>query len=172
MLLGIMMIPAMVASCAVMSDEINSEAEDQPSFDELVLKTSVYQDRRVVVGGYVVLVQNQKLQTRIEAVQAPLGIGQQPKSKDLSQGRLILIYDGFIDPEVYTKERQITVGGPLMGSSTTERQNHPYPYLRIRIEEIHLWPKPQPATLDPFWDDECYYHPHGFRRYRYHPWCW
>lgn len=162
-----------VANCAVMSEQVRQKALSQLPFDQLIQAADVNQGQTVILGGYVLSVENEKTQTRMVVVQAPLGIGQQPKSKDLSQGRLILVYDGFIDPEVYTKDRQVTVGGKLMGSSATENHNLAYPYVRVQIEEIHLWAKPDPDSVKHHWDDDCY--PFGPWRYR-HPWyrhfCW
>ncbi len=161
------------SGCAVISDPISDAAIPQLPFGELVRKAGAYQNQTVVVGGYVVSVENIDLQSQLLAVQAPLGVGQKPQSKDLSQGRLLLIYDGFIDPEVYTKDRQITVGGKILDSSATEKTELPFPYLKVQIEEIHLWPKLDPVSPDPFWYDEC--HPYFYGRWWYRhrdPWCW
>lgn len=171
-LLWILLSLAIAVNCAVLSDEISLEALPQMPFGELIQTAGKNQDQMVIVGGYILSVENQERQTQVLAVQAPLGVGQQPKSKDLSQGRLVLIYDGFIDPEVYTKDRQITIGGRIMGSSSTEKHQHPYPYLRVHVEQIHLWPEPQPVYSDPFWDDDCYAYPYSWWRHRHHPRCW
>lgn len=172
-LLWIVLISTVVAGCAVMSEELEQKALSQLPFKALVREADGNLGETVILGGYVLSVENEKAQTRMVVVQAPLGVGQQPKSKDLSQGRLILIYDGFIDPEVYTKDRQVTVGGKLMGSSVTENHDLPYPYVRVQVEELHLWAKPDPDPVAPYWYDDCY--PFGPWRYR-HPWyghrCW
>ena len=59
---------------------------------ELVAHAEQYRGKAVILGGYVLEVENLKDSTRILAVQAPLGFRQYVKSKDLSKGRLILIY--------------------------------------------------------------------------------
>jgi outer membrane lipoprotein len=170
-MLWLMLGLAMATSCAVISDEVSHSALPPLPFAELIQKAGDYQGQTVVVGGYVVSVANHKDQTRLVAVQAPLGVGQQPQSKDLSQGRIIFIYEGFIDPEVFTKDRQITVGGSILGSSSTEKPQHPFPYLRVQVKEIHLWPKPKPVSAVPYWGDDCYPYPYG-RWWRYRNPCW
>ncbi len=149
-----------------MPDEITHQAlpADTP-FLELIQRAATFAGKDVILGGYILEVSNQKDQTRIMALQAPLGIGQEPKSKDLSQGRLIIFYHGFIDPEVYAKDRKITVAGKLLGSSHTDETKEPFPYVRIQMSHIHLWPVEKPIQRDPYWD---YW---GYPPYPY-PWAW
>lgn len=151
---------------------VNKPADVPLTYQELVDNTEPYVGRTVVMGGYVISVENFENSTRVTAVQAPLGSGQKPKSKDLSQGRLILIYSGFLDPEVYTKDRKITVSGTLSGSSTMARgEKTPYPYLEIQVAEIHLWPVEKPPPPYPYVDDPWYpfHYPWGWR-YRHLWW--
>lgn len=156
-----------------MSPEVKNEALPPIPFKVLIEDVDKYKEDTVILGGYVISVENKTDHTRIVAVQSPLGVGQKPKAKDLSQGRLILIYNGFIDPEVYAKDRQITVGGKILNSSATDPKA-PYPFLEIEVKEIHLWPIEKPSP-DPCWYD-CYYpfyypwwwHPYRHHRHWYH----
>lgn len=153
-------------ACAVMPEEVTRAAlPADTSFLALVQDTGAYLGKEVIVGGYVLEVVNQAEQSRILVLQAPLGTGQEPKAKDLSQGRLILLHAGFIDPEVYAKERKITVAGKLLGSSTTDTPKEPYPYIRIQTSHIHLWPMEREVSRDPRWDYR------GYPPYSY-PWGW
>jgi outer membrane lipoprotein len=131
-----------------------------------------YIGETVIVGGHVVEVQNKNDQTLITAVQAPLGVRQEPKPKDQSQGRLILVYPGFLDPKVYTEHRKITVAGKLLGSSQIETDDKPFPYLRVKVSEIHLWSVARPRYVDPYWNYGWwpYYHPYPF--WWRHPYYW
>lgn len=163
---------SLVMGCSVMSREIQDQALPSLPLDQLIRNVEQFNGQTVILGGYIVSVENLKDQSRIVAVQAPLGIGQRPKSKDLTQGRMILHYKGFIDPEVYTKDRQITIGGRILSSSAKDA-NARYPYLEIETDQIHLWPKPKPESYDPFWEDDFFWtpypwwwHPYGYHRYR------
>jgi outer membrane lipoprotein len=152
----------LITGCTVISREVQDKALPTVSFSELIAAVDQYKGQTVILGGYIVSVENLKDQTRIVAVQTTLGMGQKPNSKDLSQGRLILIYKGFIDPEVYTKDRQITVGGRVLDSSANDPQSQ-FPYLEIELEDIHLWPVEKPVAPYPYWDDD-YWYPY--------PWWW
>ncbi len=158
--------------CAVMPSKMTREAAPQRPFGDMVQHSEEFIGRTVILGGYVVSVENRKNGTKIEAVQAPLGVGQRPKAKDLSQGRLIVEVDGFLDPEIYTKDRVITVGGIMSGSSKTDRSQLPYPYIRLQAQKLHLWPVVEPQPVDPFWYHDCYPFHRSLWWRHYHPWCW
>lgn len=162
--LACLMASVMVAGCTVISQEVQDKALPPVLFEDLMANTNQYKGQTVILGGYIVSVENQKSQTRIVAVQTPLGVGERPKSKDLSKGRLILICKGFLDPEVYAKDRQITVGGTVLGSSTEDPQAN-FPYLKLEVEDIHLWPVEKPVAPYPYWDDDFWY-PYPY------PWWW
>ncbi|NLX18754.1 MAG: hypothetical protein GXY53_05650 [Desulfobulbus sp.] len=139
-------------------------------FDELVAEAQQHIGKTVILGGYVLTVENRADQTRLVALQTPLS-GQEPGTKDLSQGRLILLYRGFLDPEVYSKDRKITVAGTITGSSATESAaEEEYPFLRLQVEQIYLWPKPVPQPYRPYdyWHHPYYYDPW----WRPYPWHW
>ena len=154
---------SLIWGCAVIRPEVKDEALPPIALSVLIKDVNKYKGETVIMGGYVVSVENKAEHTRIVAVQAPLGIGQKPKTKDLSEGRLVLVYSGFIDPEVYTKDRLVTVGGKISGSSITEQQPS-YPYLQLEVQDIHLWPIEEPYR-EPYWADD-YYDPF------YYPWWW
>jgi outer membrane lipoprotein len=165
------MIAMLVTGCAVMPPAIQPAADLQDiPFRELIRQASQYMGETVILGGYVLSVENQVNQTLLTALQAPLGVGQKPRSRDLSQGRLILVREGFLDPEVFEKDRRITIGGTIVGSSATEKEETPYPYLRVRVEEIHLWPRETGRIADPYhyWRDPYW----GDPFWRPYPWYW
>jgi outer membrane lipoprotein len=137
----------------------------QMPLTDLIANAAGYRGQTVVTGGFVLEVENQPGQTRIVAVQVPIDSGQRLESRDLSEGRLILIYDGFIDPEVYQKDRGITVRGEVLGGAANDPEI-PYPYLRIQVQEIYLWPEEDLSDpeYDPFYP---WYRHYPYGRYPY-----
>ena len=157
--------------CSVMPADVSKDAMPDMPFTALMEEAGQHIGQTVILGGYVVEVINDAHQSRIIAVHAPLGSSQEPKEKDLSQGRLVITYNGFVDPEVYQKDRKITVAGKIAGSSQTEQGKYPFPYLRIDMTHIHLWPLEKQVPYDPYWDywgPPYYYRPWGYR----HPYWW
>ncbi|MCG6891976.1 MAG: Slp family lipoprotein [Desulfobacteraceae bacterium] len=153
----------LVASCAVMPQPLTREALPDLPFPILVQRAGSYAGNTVILGGYVIEVRQTAGESRLVAIQAPLGLGQKPRSKDLSRGRLIVHYAGFLDPEVYERGRKITVGGRLLGSSATEAGPEAYPYVRIQAESVYLWPPERPAPPPAYWDP--WWNPYPYRWY-------
>lgn len=163
----------LLMACSIMPQRIEETALPQMPLPKLIQRAEKFLGRTVILGGYVLEVNNLENQTRIIAIQAPLDFGQMPTNKDLSQGRLILIYSGFLDPEVYRKNRKITVAGNLMGSSETQSSDTSYPYIQLQVTHLHLWPVEKPTVRDPyrnFWGPPIYPYPYpwGWR----HPYYW
>lgn len=157
----------LVTACSVMPAAVEEQALPDIPFPALIADAAANLDRTVILGAYVLEVTNDADRSRMVALQAPLGLGREPKPKDLSQGRLILEYQGFLDPEVYAKDRKITVAGRLLASSATEKGQNPFPYLRLQVLDIHLWPVEKPFQPDPYWDywGYPYLYPWGGRPY-------
>ena len=130
----------LLAGCATTPVVMQEGALPPSPLSELIAHADNYKGQTVVLGGYVLEVENQQHQTRILAVGVPVDSRQRPKSRDLSEGRLEVICDGFVDPEVYQKDRAITVNGEILGSSANSAEA-PYPYLRIKMRDMHLWPE-------------------------------
>ncbi len=149
--------------CAVMSKPIMDEALPPLTYSELTRNVDRYIGETVVLGGYVLSVENFKDHTRMMVLQTPLGTGQRPKAKDCSQGRLTLLYDGFLDAEVFTKDRRVTAGGRILEPEQGEQPL--YPHIRMAVREIYLWPI-ETESYDPYWYDDWYHYPWGW----YHPW--
>ncbi|MCJ8500955.1 Slp family lipoprotein [Desulfatitalea alkaliphila] len=154
-----------LSACSIMPADVEQTALPPMDFQELVQNARAHRGQMVIVGGYVVQVENHTDHTRITALEVPLGFRREPVERDRSRGRLILIYDGFIDPEVYTEGRKFTAAGYLLGSSAVDPEPEPFPYLRIAVETLHLWSEQQPVRYEPYYRDPWMY-PYG------HPWWW
>jgi outer membrane lipoprotein len=150
------------AACApTISRQFRNEAATSPSFQDLVAHPEEYQGRVVILGGYIIELQNEPGGSVVTLLQAPLGIENKPKSRDLSEGRFVVTTDRFLDPEVYVQDRQLTVGGRISGVREQSVRGMTYRYPVIKAQEIHLWPKDVyqgPPPDYPFYDP---WHPWG-----------
>jgi outer membrane lipoprotein len=98
-----------------------------------------------------------------------LGIGETPKSKDYSKGRFIISQKGFLDPEIYSKDRKVTVAGTIAGTVVEKVNNFSHSYLEIKSREIYLWPKDEYYYPAPYYDPWYYPYPYYWHPYRYYP---
>lgn len=110
-------------------------------------------------GGNIVKTVPGPTQTCIYALSRPLDSSARPHADGPSGGRFVACHDGFYDPEIFTKGRQITVTGALDGTLTRKVGNYDYPYPRVDADVIYLWPvravdrggEFRYPYYDPFW---------------------
>ena len=158
-------------SCTVISKPVRSEAEPPVPFKTLVTQADQFRGRTVILGGHILETRNLESETIIEVLQVPLTIGEEPGLKDSSEGRFRVYHQGFLDPEIYSKDRVITVAGEVIGSGSEEIGGSRNQYLEIKNREIYLWreyethPYPFPSWPYP-------YYWHGYPYYRYPYWYW
>lgn len=122
--------------------------------------------QRMRWGGTIAKVENKSETTQIEIVSRELGKKGRPKSNDKTAGRFIAVFDEFLDPGVYTKDRQITVHGTVSGTKNGNIGDYIYTYPLVTADTHTLW-KPLPKQTryyDPLWD-HWYYQPYFYRRY-------
>jgi outer membrane lipoprotein len=139
-----------LTGCAVMSAQTMAAAEPALPFAVLVDKAEDYKGRVVILGGYVLEVRNRGRQTVLVVLQAPLGSGQEPVSADRSEGRFMVHHDRFLDPEVFTKGRKLTVGGVVRGVTTEAIGDDAYDYLTLDSREIFLWQRADDLSGPPY----------------------
>ena len=76
----------------------------------------------------------------------------------------------FLDPEIYSKGRKLTVGGKVVGVRPQPLGNRLYRYPVIEAEELHLWPKKvsYARPYDPY--PHCWHFPWHYYPYSPYPW--
>jgi outer membrane lipoprotein len=136
------------------SEQFREKAVPPVRFSELLDDPNAYEGRNVILGGYIVEVKNEPNGSLLTILQAPLDFQNRPHSRDKSEGRFLARSDKFMDPEIYKKDRKLTVGGRITGVSAQALGDHMYPYPVIVIKELKLWAEEQPQywLYDPYWD--------------------
>jgi outer membrane lipoprotein len=166
--LALLMFPV---SCAVISQPIRSEAETPVPFPTLVAEADTFKGRTVILGGYILETTNRESETVIKVLQVPLRLGEEPGLKDSSEGRFLIYHQEFLDPEVFSKDRVLTVAGEVIGAGFEETRADPIRYLKLKSREIYLWP--EYATYNypyPPWPFPYFWYDYPYHRYRY--WYW
>ncbi len=110
-------------------------------------------------GGEIIKTEPCPQQTCFFVLSEPLDNEARPTaSKSDSQGRFVACRDGFYDPEVFTRGREITVTGTLHGAVSQKVGDFDYAYPRVEADVVYLWPKRVPVQYnygpgfyDPFW---------------------
>lgn len=184
--IGLLLLLAFALSgCATaISRPYQDMARPEVSFGTLIAQPDAYKGRKVILGGYILEVSNEQGETFVTVLQTPLDHWLQPGDDRQSQGRFIIRTKQFLDPEVYAKDRAVTVGGSVAGSTSGQVGGSEYSYPLIDADELYLWPPPKPAPAYPsvygpyyypywwdgyWWGYPHYYYPWGGVYYRHYP---
>lgn len=125
--------------CAhVISEDIRSRVDTRVSLQEVFENPFVYRGSVVIVGGTIVGAVNKNDGTYIEVIEKPLNYRGVPKYSDSSYGRFIIVHRGFLDTELFSGGRYVTVAGEVIGSRVQKLDEMDYSYLFLRSVEIQL----------------------------------
>ncbi len=109
------------------------------NFKEIIKDPELYRTRVVLLGGTILSTKNLPQKTMLEILEFPLDSFQKPITSKMSGGRFIAIYNGYLDPAIYSQGRLITIAGEVIGSKTRPLGETTYRYPLILIKEEHLW---------------------------------
>jgi outer membrane lipoprotein len=137
--------------------------------DEVQQDQHQFTHAKVRWGGDIVSVENLSQETRIEILSRPLDDEGRPRDERRSIGRFIARIEGYLEPEEYPRNRQITITGKLLEVVKRPVGEYPYPYPVVEVDAYYLWPEQKvishPYYYDPFYDP--FYYPY-WRRYPYY----
>lgn len=144
-----------MAGCAhVISRQTRKQASPEITFEEVLENPEDYTGEVIILSGVITETKNTKEGTLLEVLQIPANYRGKPADIEESKGRFLVIDERFLDPDIYTKWRSITVAGEILGKRTQQMGKTEYTYPFIQATEIYLWPI------------ERTYYPY---RYRYYP---
>lgn len=167
---------ALLAACASpVPQPIRNAPAGSPLVGEVRSNVERYIGTRVRWGGTIANVANRESETWLEIVARDLQDNARPSESDRSHGRFIARVEGFLDPAIYSNDRQITVVGSIDGQRTRTIDEYEYEYPVVDVESYYLW-EPlheygytrhpyyySPYFYDPFYDP-FFYDPFYWRR--------
>jgi len=122
-------------------------------------------------GGVILDTRPEADHTCFEILSRQLKKSMRPVNKDQSSGRFIACKPGFYDPEVFKKDREVTVTGKIIYIDSRKVGEFDYNYPVVDIDFISLWPEPRERLYYDGWGPyNAYYwsYPHlGFSYHHY-----
>ena len=165
-MLVVLMISMLLCSCSVISRPMKKEAGAKVNLRHIAEYTDRYLGQTIILGGYIIEVENNEETTLITVLQAPLDVSDSPLSRDKSQGRFIVSVDGFLDPAVYEKDRSITVAGIVEPTIHRNIGTKQVKYIKVKSREIFLHAKKTTVYDDRFYPN--YPYDNSLFYYRWH----
>jgi outer membrane lipoprotein len=127
-------------------------------------------------GGVILETRAGKEETCFEILSRELSKSMRPRNTEQTAGRFIACKEGFHDPEVFAKGREITLTGRISAMDTRKVDEFDYRYPVVDAYFVTMWPKRPDVVVynrhDPFynpwyWGSFYYpypYHGHYYRR--------
>ena len=106
-------------------------------------------------GGVLVETRNEQNRTCFEVLSRQLDRYMRPLMEDTTLGRFIACTNGFHDPEVYAKGREVTVVGQIQSIEDRKIEEFAYRYPVLEVADLVLWEKRRTVlhynNYDPFY---------------------
>jgi len=157
-ILGILLF-ILLQGCLPISKQLRTQADKKLTFQQVFQNPDAYKGKIVIWGGEVVETINQKDGTTLIVVlQRPLDWTEEPQFRR-SEGRFIILVQGYVDPYVFRRGRRITVAGEILGKKVMHLGELEYPYPLLLSKQIYLW-------------GEYYYYPYPWYYPYWYPYWW
>ena len=119
-------------------------------------------------GGIILETRPEDNFTCFEILSRQLEKSMRPENADQSLGRFIACKPGFYDPEVFKKQREVTVVGKVIHMDVRKVGDFDYNFPVVDIEFMSLWPKRRMRirSYGPYYPYYWHY-PHYGMHYRY-----
>jgi outer membrane lipoprotein len=135
----ILIILSLTPGCAhIVSEDVRSQVNKGIPVASLFENPDDYKGEIVILGGTIAGSRNTQEGTYIEIVEKELDYLGRPKYSDRTQGRFIVLHDGFLDTAIFSRGRYITVAGEVIGKRVQPLGEIEYSYLFIKSRELHL----------------------------------
>ena len=129
-----------LSGCHVISQQLREQVKPETSFHDVLQDPERFKGQMIIVSGVIIETTNTKEGTLIKVLQRPAGFRGQPKDTDITEGRFLAQDKRFLDPAVYTKDREVTLAGEIQGKRILPTGEMEYTYPVIQVKELHLWP--------------------------------
>lgn len=153
----------LVTACATAPAVIREAPPGDLQLAEARDNVSVHKGTPVRWGGTIISLENKQDETWIEVLESKLSRSGEPKRYSRSDGRFLIRVEGFLDPAIYAKGREITVVGTLEGEAERSVGKQPYSFPVVKADDYHLW-RPYYYGYYPYYYG---HHPYYYSGYHY-----
>jgi len=147
--------------------EIRGDIDTTPNVSQAHKQPGKFLSQQVRWGGKILSIENRQNTSRLTIVAFPLNSYGRPKKTDQSPGRFIAIIEQFLEPELYSKDREITVTGRLQKSEILKVGEFSYSHPVVQVDNHYLWAVEKPTSpnyMHHWWHDSWYnpYYPYPY----------
>jgi outer membrane lipoprotein len=156
----------LLSACTTVPEQLKGE------YGPISPETTTENDLQTEVrwGGVILETRPEADHTCFEILARKLESSMRPANTDKSTGRFVACRPGFYDPEVFKKNREVTLTGPVIYIDVRKVGEYDYHFPVVDIEFISLWPKRINRVYVGGYRPYYWHYPHYGRFYRYPYW--
>ncbi|PKN81345.1 MAG: hypothetical protein CVU51_14230 [Deltaproteobacteria bacterium HGW-Deltaproteobacteria-1] len=154
--LFIPLLSVIAVSCGPFPHQVMQEVTRDIPYNEVVKAPDACKGSTVLWGGVIVETIARSNDTLIIVRETQLDFQKRPRNTDRSAGRFIIRHQGFLDPAIYSRGREVTVIGMLDGKEERPVGDLLYSYPVMEARSLKLW---EPWTDSPYYYDPWYRDP-------------
>lgn len=153
---------AAVVSGLLLTACVSVPVQFQGDFSLLTPQTTRAQDTGTEIrwGGVILETRPDEQQTCFEILSRPLRKSMRPDDSDQTLGRFIGCKNGFHDPEVFARGRELTLTGTIERLDVRKVGEFDYRYPIVQAAFVTMWPERQEVIV------------YDYDPYFYSPWYW
>ncbi|VAW95658.1 hypothetical protein MNBD_GAMMA21-1510 [hydrothermal vent metagenome] len=141
-------------------------AEPNPPVAAVQQDINAHKDIAITWGGVILETNNADEQSKVLIISKRLESSTRPIEGDQTLGRFIAIIDGFLDPAIYSKDREMSVYGTIIGQEIRKVDDYEYTYPVVQVSEHKLWEVRVEYYNNGYYDN--YWYGPYYRPYPYH----
>src|SRR5574337_1783858 len=114
----LMLIPLLflIARCApVISKQVREQVRPDITFMEILNDPERHKGQMIILSGVIIETENTREGTLLKVLQRPAGFRGKPKDVDETGGRFLALDSRYLDVNVFTKGRSVTIAGEVQG---------------------------------------------------------
>ena len=127
------------ACASAIPKESLKQVDPEITFQGLIKDPERYKGKVILVGGQIVSTTMREGGSWVEVLQQPLDGKQRPQNTDVSYGRFLVRFEGFLDPAIYAGGKKITVLGEVLGKKVHPLNGMEYTYPVLLPRQHYLW---------------------------------
>jgi len=139
-----------LAGCSVLPRSVLKEADRDITLDMVQSNPERLVGSKVIWGGVILNSENLENVTEIEVLETELSFDERPKNGS-SKGRFIIQSPGYLDTNIYSKSKKITVAGTVKGIERRKIGKMDYPYPIITPIEVRAFEPLPERYMDPYY---------------------
>ena len=128
-------------------NEVRDQVDPAATFKAVFHDPDSFKGKTVLWGGRIIQTRNKKDTTWIELLQQPLSRNDRPVQGSVSEGRFLIRHEGFLDPAVYGRGRELTLVGEVRGRETRREDEIDYNFPVVSDKQLVLWGPEQEPTV-------------------------